>query len=88
MNVFEILFVLLWIGFGLAGADWASHRFGTAGSILGFVVGMGVTYGAYLGIGRAVRYWLPDMPPCVCGRSGPQTYQFEAWSVGADGATQ
>ena len=87
-TLFEMLWLFFGIGCGALGADFGGHFWGRVGSVLGFVVGAGVWFGGW-GLLIWFANWLswPDFPPCPCGASGADDYQYvkfdrdKGWTV-------
>ena len=86
MNCIELGCVVVWFACGVAGAAYLRHYLGLIGLPVGFLGGVGVAYGAYWLFLSTLNWWMPELPRCLCGNSGPDAYEFERWGEDKDGS--
>jgi len=85
MNLFDLLFVVLWIGCGIAGGLFLK-KWGLIGEIIGFGCGMVLAFGVFRLLNFVIDTWIPETPHCLCGSQGKHTYKFCEWSKDEKGA--
>jgi hypothetical protein len=75
MTLFELLFLLLCVGFGVGGALLGGGRFGAPGYFGGFVLGalfLPVFVVVFVRIEQRLFVGPPRYPPCRCGKGSDE----------------